>query len=174
MHKHCSATSHAACVSRPALQEQRHFRITAREQRETHGTDDVQATLGRTLFQDTIHWRRRRQPFERMRTEILSDKKPRTSRKVATPPFPRPSPRGTPVSRALPPPAARVQTARCPLHLVPPHTSGATARRGGHSKHRGPGILRWRIALGGRQRKRPFGIPIRPLGGNAEASLHGL
>ena len=86
--------------------------------------------------------------------------RPYAPRSLSQPPFPRPSPRGTPVSRALPPPAARVQTAR---HRSTP--CAAAHQRGCRTARRAPQAPwarhgRWRIALGGRQRKRPFGIPI--------------
>ena len=94
---------------------------------------------------------------------------------LSQPPFPRPSPRGTPVSRALPPPAARVQAARCRSTpcAAAPRRGGRTARRAQQAPWARHG--RWRRALGGRQRTRPFGIPIRcALRSNAEPSLHRL
>ena len=56
---------------RPALQEQRHFRVTAHEGCEAGGAHHIQATLGRPYPQDTIHLERRRQPLERVRPQVL-------------------------------------------------------------------------------------------------------
>src|SRR5712691_4467145 len=59
---------------RPALQEQRHFRVTAHQGREAGSARHVQATLRRTLPQDTIDLERCRQALERVGTEIVAGK----------------------------------------------------------------------------------------------------
>src|SRR5262245_52426435 len=58
----------------PALEQQRHFRLTAHQGREAAGLRHLQATLRRTFPQDTIHLERRSQALERVCPQVLTRK----------------------------------------------------------------------------------------------------
>ena len=65
---------HPILALRPALQEQRHFRVTAYERRVAGGAYNVQAALGRTFPEDMIYLDRRSQALESVSPQILVGK----------------------------------------------------------------------------------------------------